>query len=235
MDTEDTTKKVDEEVTSPEEEIEEEEITPEESAQEIDYDAEIEAEKKRGEPDPEIAAEAFRKRQEKRKEKGEDEEEDDEDKPLTKKELREFLSRERQAIITEAQADRIQAIASSLTDNPKEAELIIARHKNRVFPEGMSLKDQLEEIHAGIAYKRLKSTNSELTRAVKSKETVSKDSASAHRDPMAGTAPKQSADDAAAYKRAGFSYDTTKRIWKKVLPNKKTLFKDPKTKRTWVQ
>ena len=200
----------------------------ESSSTELNFDAEIEAEKKRGKPDPEKAREAFKKRNEKKDE----EEEDEEDKPLTRRELDEILRRERSAFVSEAHGDRIHEIAGTLTDNPKEAELIIAMHRNRTFPEGLSLTGQLEEVAAVVNYKKERAKNGELTRALKAKGNVSKDSISAHKDAEVGSAPKMDASTTASYTRAGFKYDVKDRLWKKKLPNGNTLIKDPKTKQT---
>lgn len=202
----------------------------ESSSTELDYDAEIEAEKQRGKPDPEKAREAFKKRQEKKDE----EEDDDEDKPLTRRELDEILRRERSTVVSEAHGDRILEIAGTLTDNPKEAELIVAMHKNRTFPEGLSLTGQLEEVSAIVNYKKERAKNGELTRALKAKGNVSKDSISAHRDAETGTAPKMDAQTTASYTRAGFKYDVKDRLWKKKLPNGNTLIKNSKTNQTYM-
>lgn len=224
----DTTEQTDaqEELTTPEEETLEEETQTEDS----DYEADLEAERKRGKPDPEIARKAFQERHKKDKKKEGDDDEDDEDKPLTRKDL----ARIREEARREANADRIQEIAEALADDPKQVPLIIEIHKNRGFPEGMTLKEQLDEAYVLANRKKILSTNKELTRALASKDTVTRKSVDAQRDPQVGTAPKLSAGDAAAYARAGYVFDAKSRFYKKELPNKKHLFKDPKTKRTWV-
>jgi len=108
------------------------------SSQDTDYEALIEAERK---PDPEKAKEAFKKRQEKRiehvseTEAGDDE--PDEDKPLTRKEMDAYLARRTQEIVAEANAERIQEIATSIAESQGEARYIMEIHKNRVFPEGI--------------------------------------------------------------------------------------------------
>src|SRR3990167_2130689 len=107
MDKDKNTAQADEEA-SVDEEINTEDPSPEEkssSTGEIDYEAELEMEKKRGVPDPLIAKEAFKKRQQKREE--EEDEEEDEEKPLTRKEFEKALAKERQTAFKQAQADRI--------------------------------------------------------------------------------------------------------------------------------
>lgn len=216
-------------------ENEEEEETPDsENDGAIDYEAELEAEKKRGVPDPKKAKEAFRKRSEKRHQDEDEEDADDDDKPMSRRELEEVIKRERQTAYKQAQADRIQELARELSESDAEATYIMEIHKNRTFPESLSLREQLEEAAAIANRKRLVSKNKELTRALNSKNTASNGSAGTHKDGMSGSAPKMSAQDTAAYARAGFSFDTKSRIWKKPLPNKKFLFKDPKSKRTWI-
>ena len=231
----DETAKADEE-TSEEEKTTEEETSKEDSTstEEIDYEAELEEEKKRGVPDPERAREAFKKREEKRKQ-DDDEEDDDEDKPLKRSELQKLLAQERQRAYKQAQTDRIHDIARELADSDSEARYIVEIHKNRTFPDSLSLKEQVEEAYAIANRKRLVAKNTELVRALKARDGVSRNSAGTHRTAMEGTQPKMSAQDTASYTRAGFTYDTKNRVWKKQLPNKKFLIKDPKTKRTWVQ
>jgi len=197
----------------------------------IDYDAELEIEKKRGKPDPEKARKAFQERHEKVKE--EDEVEDE--KPLTKAQLEEILSSRTEIIRKEVYADRISEIANELASDPKEALLMVEIHKNRTFPQGLSLRDQLEEAQAIANRKKLISTNNELKRALLSKDTASKDTANAQIDPMESNAPKMSANDAQAYVRAGYKFNSKDRVYERKLPNGKILVKDPKTKKTWLK
>lgn len=160
-----------------------------------------------------------------------DEDFDDEDKPVTKRDLKKILA----GSTKEARKGEIASVAAELAESPEEAEYIIELHKNRVFPDHLSIKEQLEECHAIANRKRLQSKNKELARALGSKDKVNKDAASTHRDGAQGTAPRLSASDEASYKRSGYSYDAKDRLWKKKLPNGKTLFKDPKTKQTWFK
>ncbi len=200
------------------------------SSTELDLDAELEAEKQRGKPDPKIAAEAFKKRQEKRKEEDEDTEEDVEDKPLTRKDLASI----RESVHREVYGDRIKEVASELTADPKEAQLILAMHANRSFPQGTSIKEQLGEMLDIVESKRLRAKSGELARALRGKDTVTRTSTSTHRDAQRGSEPQMSAQDKMAYKEAGFVFDVKDRVYKKKLPNGKTLIKDPKTKQSVV-
>jgi hypothetical protein len=204
-----------------------------------DYDAELKAERERREKaEAALAEKRFKASERKRKGEVVDDEppadDEDEDRPLTKKDLASILETERQATIRETQAGRIESIAKELTENPKEAELIVEIHKNRTWPSSIPLREQLEEAHAIANRKRLQSKNKELARAVASKDGVSKDIGGGHRDPLPGSAPKMSSSDEASYKRAGFEYDSAKKLWKKKLPTGKFLYKDARTKKTYV-
>lgn len=206
---------------------------------ETDYKAQLEIERKRRE-DAELALANKRFKSSERRRKTDDEEEDDndeedeDDKPLTMKSLKNVLAGERQTLIKETQADRIATIATDLAESEDEAQLIVEIHKNRTFPPTLTLREQLEEAQAIANRKRLASKNGELKRALNSKGTASKDVAGTHRDAQAGNAPKMSSQDEASYKRAGFVFDTTKKLWKKKLPSGKFLIKDPRTKRTYT-
>lgn len=203
-----------------------------------DYDAELKAERERREKaEAALAEKRFKASERKRKGEVEDEEtpdDEDDDRPLTKRDLGSILESTRQATLRETQAERIDSIARELTANPKEAELIVEIHKNRTWPSSIPLKEQLEEAHAIANRKRLQSKNKELARAVASKDGVSKDVGGGYRDPLPGSTPKMSSQDEASYKRAGFGYDSAKKLWKKKLPTGKFLYKDARTKKTFV-
>lgn len=186
-----------------------------------------------------LADKRFKDAERKRKAKDDigadnDDDDEDEDKPLTSRDLQRILAENSQQTKKLLMGSQIKEIVNDLADSPEEAEAIIEIHANRTFPAHLSLTEQLEEAHAIANRKKLVSTNSELRRALKSKGSASNDSASAHRDPMEGTAPRLSAGDTASYKRAGFTFDTKEKIWKKKLPTGKFLIKNPKTKQTYV-
>lgn len=160
----------------------------------------------------------------------EDEDFDDEDKPVTKRDLKKILA----GTNKEARKTEITSIAKELAESPEEAEYIVELHTNRIFPDHLSIKEQLEECYAISNRKRLQSKNKELARALNAKDQVNKGGADTHRDGQQGTAPKMSASDEASYKRAGFSYDAKDKVYKKKLASGKYLFKNPKTKQTWI-
>lgn len=216
--------------TETEEETEEEEesegSSKEDKKDDIDYEAELLEEEKRGKPDPEKAKDAFKEREEKREEKSEDEG----DKPLTRKDV----NRIRAEIRTEVQGEQALDIARKFAGSESEAKLIVAKWRNRVFPEGMMLSEQLEEAYAITHRKRLIGQRNEAFRALKSKDGVIRHAPGAQRDGVEGKAPKLSAADAVAYKGAGYEWNGSKRLYQKSLSRGRFLYKDPKTGRTFA-
>ncbi len=205
------------------------EESPEDSSskEEIDYEAELEAERQRGKPDPEKAKQAFKEREEKRKNQN------PEEKPLTRKDLEEILVKQSQDIRKETQFERISSIAHGMSESEAEANLIMEVHKNRTFPTGMPLQEQLEEAYLIANKKKLAAQNSELARALKSKETASKETATIYRDGQKSESMMPETEKA-SYQRAGFTFDTKDKLWKKKLPNGKSLVKNPITKQSRV-
>lgn len=201
---------------------------------ETDYDALI-ADERGNKPDTDKAKEAFLKRKEKREQEEAPEPEGDVDldKPMTRREADEYFARRQHQIVTETQSERITEIANDLAESSKEAEFIMEIHRNRIYPEGMSLREQLKEAHIVANGKRLLAKNTELARKVQSKETASKDVASTHHEPTEASAPRLKADIAQALRNAGFTYDNSSKVYVKSLPNGKKLYKDPANNRTW--
>lgn len=164
-----------------------------------------------------------------------DEDEDDDDKPLTRREARELLTSTNQAAIKVAQADRIVEIANELAETPEEAEYIIEIHKGRIFPGHLSLRDQVEEAHAIANRKKNASKSAELARALKGKNGSYNNAANTQRDGQRGTAPKLEASKVEILKRNGYTFDTTDKVYKKKLPNGKTLIYNSVTDKTYMQ
>ena len=197
----------------------------------IDYEAlqhaEIERTKK---PDISKAREAFEKRKKSRQEDEDDTSDtDDEDRPMTFKDAQRLFS----GITKQTQRAEALAIARTNTSSEAEAQAAVTYWETRVNPTG-DLRDDVLFAIGGLNHRKVISKNAELARALRSKDTASKDTAGTHRDPAQGPAPKVSANSAASFKRAGFVLDTKDKIFKKKLPSGKFLCKDPKTKRTWV-
>lgn len=197
---------------------------------EIDYDAEIEKERK-GKPDPIKAREAFKGRKERREEKQEDEGEeevDEEDKPLTRREMQELLAHDRK----ERELDSALHIAQSLAGSEKEAQLIVAKWQNRTFPSHLTLREQLEESYAITHSKKLIGERNELMRALKNKGNVNTNAAGTHQDAPKGKEPELASQDKQALAASGFIWNAVSRQYEKKLSNGDLLVRDSKTKQT---
>jgi len=211
-----------------------------EEAKNSDYEIALERERERTKAAEKAAASArFKLSEEKRKEKEEAEargETLEDDKPLTAKELEEILQKDRQQTRKELQSEVIAEKAKKLATSEAEANLIVEIHKNRTFPEGLSLDEQLEEACA-IANRQpfMKARKDEIARAQKSKETVSKDSAGTYQEPPVVNEPQMSAAEKKALTGAGFNWDGKRGLFIKTLPDgKKILTFNPKTKKRLV-
>lgn len=186
----------------------------------------IEAEKKHGKPDPNKARERFLKKQ-KESEPEEDAEDSNEDeRPVTRRELEELLARQAHDSTLENQQGRLLEISRSLAESDDEAELIRAVHANRIFPAGMPLEEQLAEAHVIATAKRTQAKNAEMARKIASQNTVSRNTATTHRDPQAALEPDMAPDLKASMQRAGYTYNGTSRRYEKKLPNGRTLVKE---------
>lgn len=236
-----------EEITTSQEDVEgSEETTGKEGTEDTttdsdkDYEAELKAEKDRADAAEaklnetrQKAKEGWKKRQAK-DESEEDGDEEEEDKPLTAKQLERVLAEERERTKKELLSGAISEKARKLAGSDAEANLIIELHKNRSFPAGMPLDEQLEEVQAIANRKRMKAENEELRRALRGKEGVTDVAADAHRDPQQGTEPKMSSQDITAIKAAGYEWDGKSRFYVKKLNGGKKLIYDPRTKQRKV-
>jgi hypothetical protein len=189
---------------------------PDSTSTEDDYDALIEDEKKRGVPDPEKAKERFISKKEVL---DEDEPEDEDDKPMTKREAREFLAQQSHQTLVESNTERIIDYSESIADSPQQAEYMRQLHKNRTYPSGMSIREQMEEVYATANFKREQAKNIELARKIQSQDTASRDTATTHRDPQAGTEPKLESDMKTSLTRVGYTFNNQTRNYEKKLPN----------------
>ena len=203
---------------------------------------ELARERARAKKAEDVAADlAFKLRDKKRKEKDEkaddeDEDDDDEDdKPVTKRDMQAMLDRNTQKTRKEMQATIIAETVKKIADSPTEAELIIEIHKNRTFPEGMPLEEQLEEAQAIANRKRTAQQNAELKRALQGKENASDDAAGTHRDGAPSATPHMNSVDSRAILAAGYVWDgKTKLFIKQLNGGKKILTYDPKSKKRAV-
>jgi len=202
-----------------------------EESQQVDYKAELDKERQARELAEKSAADlAFKLREKKRNEEDYDEEE----KPLTAKELQKILAEERQANEKKALMFEAERIADTFSTNSEEKSLILEIHKNRSFPSHLTLSEQIEESYLIANKKRILGENSELKRALKSKQNVNNTSANTHQDEPSAGQPKMSPADAKALDLAGFKWNGTKRVYEKKLADGRTLIRDPKTKNTYL-
>lgn len=220
-----------EETPEPIEEQEEEVLPDEEKEEEIDYEAIEKEEEGKKKPDPVRAKIAKKERDAKR-----EDEEEEEEKPLTRQEALDILSQGQQQTQKTIYENSAVAIAATISGSESEARAIVAKWRNRVFPEDMPIQEQIEEMSAIINRKKNVSKTKEMARALQSKDNVSKDVAGTHRDAPQGSEPKLSASDAKGIKSAGYVWDGTKRLWKKPMPGgKKFLYMKDLKSGTWIE
>lgn len=192
------------------------------SSKDTELDEALEAEKRRS-----SAKERFEEKEE--KDKGKD---DEDDKPLTKKQLAEFLEARDDKIRKETREEQAIDIANELTDNPKEASLILSVWKNRRLVG--SLREQLAEAQAIALSKRTMAKNAELKRALAGKEGIETSGENAQRKPAPRDAQKLSATDKSVL--TGFTFDNTKRAYKKTIAGgRKILFVSEDLKTRWTE
>jgi hypothetical protein len=170
---------------------------------------------------------AFKLREKKRKEP-EEVEEEDEEKPLTSKSLQALLAQEREATRKEMQTSEINRLASSVSTNDTEKELILELHKSRSFPAHLSLQEQIEECYVIANKRKILGENSELKRALRGKAGASNDASTTHQDAPTGNQPKLEKGMATVMAQTGFKYNATARRYEKKLDNG-ILVKDLKT------
>lgn len=201
-----------------------------------DYEAMLEAERKRADDAEKAAAElAFKARRGKREDKKEEADEtEDDDKPMTRAEARAFLQQQGQLIQKNAQESSALSIIHANTSTEAEAQVALQYYKNRIVPTG-NLEDDVLGAVAMVNRKRTVAKASELARALKSKDTALRSSASVYRDTGPPGEPKISPQDASAIKAAGMVWDGKQRAYKKPLGSgAKHLYFDPKTKNRWT-
>jgi hypothetical protein len=191
---------------------------------EIDYDAEIDKEKK-GKPDPIKAKNAFKERTVKREES--EEEVDDDDKPMTRKEARELIaSTEKKALVTSA-----LQIARGLSTSEKEAQLLVAKWENRTFPSNSSLSEQIEEMYAVVHRKKIIGERNEALRSLKNRGNANNNTANGIKDPTKSTkAPTISADMKLVITQSKLVLNNKTNRYERKLPNGDFLVYDVATK-----
>ena len=200
----------------------------EESTEETKVEGETETEESSSQNDTELdeaikeektKAKAEERFEEKKREQAE--EDNSEEKPLTRKEMAKLLadrdSQTRKELLEEKAID----YAKSLTESPKEAELILAvwRNPNRRFAGG--LKEQLEEAQAIATSKRLKAKNEELKRALLSKDSTLTTGENGQKKPET-TIPKLNSVDKTVVQ--GMVWDNSKQAYRKTIAGGRKLF-----------
>ena len=201
----------------------------------IDYEAELLKEREAREKAEKAAADtSFKLREQKRKGKDEedDEEEEEVEKPLTASQLQTILAKEREETTKSLNVQRIAEIAGKLATSESERNLLIEIHKNRSFPQHLSLEEQLEEAYAIANRKKLVGERNEALRALRGKDGVNDNPASTHQDAPKSGEPKIDAVDLQAIKEVGYSFNNVSHLYEKKLPNGNTITYNPKTKQT---
>lgn len=197
----------------------------------VDYESELAAEKDRKEK----AHQAFLEREKRRKEKEAAGGDDGADAPISERRAREILTESNSEAHKTILEGKAESIARELSSNETEVQAVLAKWRNRQFPEDMSLTDQIEEMHAAVNRKKILGTNRELTRALRNKEGIRTDIASTHRDPLESTAPKL--PEGSPLK--SYTYDKNRRVYFKKLASGKTMYVNPKPmpgeRRSWTE
>jgi hypothetical protein len=212
------------------------EVTPEGSDESTSTDTDYEAivrEEEARKPDPVRAKIAFKEREAKRQVTGEDE--SDEDAPVTRKDLQAIVERTRQETQKSLTETTASELARNISSSDAEARAILAKWRNRSFPEGVPLSQQIEEMHAAVNYKRFTSERNEAARALKSKTSVSQNAAGTHRDPPPADMPKMSPADLKGLQGAGYKWDGVKRVFKKPLPGGKAMYIRDLNAPSWIE
>ena len=195
----------------------------------IDYKAQFETLQKK------IATDAFKfRKQKKSEETTEDESEEDEsdDKPLTRAEVAKMLAEKEETLAKQFVVKEATTFASTLTNNPDEAQYAVALWQHITLPFD-TMEEQMEFIVGGLNAKRVLAQNSELKRALKSKDTANRNTATTTRDAQSMGQPKTDPQLASVLKSQGYTYNTNQKVYSKKLVNGKTMYNDGKGK-TWV-
>ena len=150
---------------------------------------------------------------------------------MTKREAIEILRENQDQIRKEIRGQEISNKIKKLTSNLTEQELIQEIHKNRIFPDYLSLDEQLEEAYAIANSKKIMAKNEELKRTIKSKETISDDSVLNYEDTQLSDEPKLAPETISMLKETGYKWDGIKRLFVKESSTRISYY-DPKTKIT---
>lgn len=199
----------------------------------IDYEAELKLEREKRKNAETAAADAAFKLRESKRGKGknaaddEDEDDEDEDKPLTRKELEAALHSRDQRLIKSQNSSQSLQIARGLTTSQAEAELAVEYYNNRIVPSG-NLEEDMEIAVAAVNRKKLIQDRSEALRALGARNSRTTTSANGERVPADQAEPKVSADEARAFKSAGYKWNA-KNQRHELDTGKRILYVDPRS------
>lgn len=197
----------------------------------VDYEAELAKERKAREE----AEAKLKETREKARERIEvKREQQPQGTPLTKEELEELLTRERQATEKRFEEQESIRMARELARSDAEAELTLELHKSTTFPPHFTMRDRIRAAHAMANREKIIGEREEALRALRGKEGVSRDATTGFFDSLPGSEPKLSSQDAQAIKDAGFIWNGTSRRFEKKLPNGNIVIRDSKTGNTQV-
>jgi hypothetical protein len=204
------------------------------SSEELELDAEIEKESKRGKPDPVIARDAFKQRKSRKQEEDVETGDEPDDAPLTRADLAKATSEAEERAYRRLQQEQAVVIAKSLATSEKEAQLILLKWQNRTWPQGMSLSEQIEESYVLTHGKKLIGERNEALRVVRNGPNAANVAAETHRDAPSAGEPKISDAEKASLKASGFMWDDTRQMYTKSLGRRGLLCRDPKTGKTFT-
>lgn len=207
-------------------------------------EAELKREREAREKSEKAAADlAFKLREQKRKQqeqagsggKQSDEDFSEDDKPLTRSEFLALQAQERAKMQKTLREEEAKRLTEEFATSDIEKQLILEKWKNRTFPEGISLEEQIEECYLAANRKKILGENSELKRALRGKSGVSRDASTTHHDTPQTGQPKLASDVAAVMAQVGFKWNSASRRYEKKLANGKVLVKDHKTGNTRLE
>jgi len=195
------------------------EAQEEKPLEKIDYEAIAKEERERREAAERLLAEdRYRASERKRQEEAPE----DEDKPLTTKDLKAFETRITSNATKISQEALALQIARENTTTEAEAEAALLFWKNRVIPTG-NLEEDVKFAIGGLNQKKITAKKAELSRALRSKDSISSDTAGTQRDGLPKAEPKL--PDNSPLKE--YKYEG-KGIYSKKLPSGKMLFRNSK-------
>lgn len=156
-----------------------------------------------------------------------------ESQPLTELQLRKILREEREATEKRFMGRDTERLAKELAGSDEEAMAIVEIYNNRSFPEYLTHEEKIREAYYIAHGPRLLAKQDELKRSLRSKQTTkTAGSENTHRDaPQTGA--KVNPEVQQELNRLGFKWDG-KRFSKK-LANGKTLVRDPKTNKSFIE